>query len=127
MLTNYDRLRQLVMILGENAIKYTRPNGRAGMQLKYTPDGPTVLIWDQGSGIPLEDRERIFWRFYRGSRKSDSIPGEGLGLAIARELCELLDVSVKLEHTGPEGSLFSLHPPSTARDPSRKQKGCVAE
>ena len=118
MLTNYDRLRQLVMILGENAIKYTRPNGRVGMQLKYTPDGPTVLIWDQGSGIPLEDRERIFWRFYRGSRKSDSIPGEGLGLAIARELCELLDVSVKLEHTGPEGSLFSLHPPSTARDSS---------
>lgn len=117
-LTNYDRLRQLVMILGENAIKYTRPNGRAGMQLKYTPDGPTVLIWDQGSGIPLEDRERIFWRFYRGSRKSDSIPGEGLGLAIARELCEQLDVSVKLEHTGPEGSLFSLHPPSTARDSS---------
>lgn len=111
-LTNYDRLRQLVMILGENAIKYTRPAGCVGMQLEYTPAGPAVLIWDQGTGIPPEDRDRIFWRFYRGERKADAIPGEGLGLAIARELCELLDAPVKLERTGPEGSLFILYPPS---------------
>ena len=110
-LTNYDRMRQLVMILGENAIKYTRPGGSAGMQLTYTPDGPLVSIWDQGTGIPPEDRERIFRRFYRGSRKAGDIPGEGLGLAIARELCALLEVEVKLEHSGPEGTLFSLHPP----------------
>ena len=37
--------------------------------------------------------------------------GEVLGLAIARELCALLEVEVKLEHSGPEGTLFSLHPP----------------
>lgn len=115
-LTNYDRLRQLVMILGENAIKYTRPDGCAGMRLEYTSDGPAVLIWDQGAGIPPEDRDRIFWRFYRGSRKAGVIPGEGLGLAIARELCELLDAPVKLERTGPEGSLFSLHPPSMKQE-----------
>ncbi len=111
MLTNYDRMRQLVMILGENAIKYTRPGGSAGMQLTYTPNGPLVSIWDQGTGIPPEDRERIFRRFYRGSRKAGDIPGEGLGLAIARELCALLEVEVKLERSGPEGTLFSLHPP----------------
>lgn len=111
-LTNYDRMRQLVMILGENAIKYTRSGGSAGIRLEYTPDGPTVLIWDQGTGIAPEDRDHIFRRFYRDSRRSGSIPGEGLGLAIARELCELLDAPVKLESTGPEGSLFSLRPPS---------------
>lgn len=111
-LTHYDRMRQLVMILGENAIKYTRPGGCAGMRLEYTAGGPLVLIWDQGTGIPPEEQAGIFQRFYRGSRMVSSVPGEGLGLAIARELCDLLGTPVKLEHSGPEGSLFSLRPPA---------------
>ena len=110
--TNYDRLRQLVMILGENAIKYTRPGGCAGLRLEWTAQGPAVLVWDQGTGIPPEDQERIFRPFFRSSKQAGSIPGEGLGLAIARELCTLLGVEVRLEHTGPEGSTFSLHPPA---------------
>lgn len=110
--TNYDRLRQLVMILGENAVKYTRPGGCAGLRLEWTARGPEVLVWDQGYGIPTEDQEQIFRPFFRSSKQAGSIPGEGLGLAIARELCTLLEVEVRLEHTGPEGSLFSLHPPA---------------
>ena len=110
--TNYDRLRQLVMILGENAVKYTRPGGCAGLRLEWTVRGPEVLVWDQGYGIPPEDQEQIFRPFFRSSKQAGSIPGEGLGLAIARELCTLLEVEVRLEHTGPEGSLFSLHPPA---------------
>lgn len=111
-LTHYDRMRQLVMILGENAIKYTRPDGCAGMRLEYTHAGPLVLIWDQGTGISPEDQPNIFHRFYRGSRMNSSIPGEGLGLAIAWELSELLSSPIRLERSGPEGSLFSLRPPA---------------
>ena len=77
-LTNYDRMRQLVMILGENAIKYTRPGGSAGMQLTYTPDGPLVSIWDQGTGIPPEDWERIFRRFGAAGKPAIS-PARGWG------------------------------------------------
>ena len=57
--TNYDRLRQLVMILGENAVKYTRPGGCAGLRLEWTARGPEVLVWDQGYGIPLRTRSRF--------------------------------------------------------------------
>ena len=110
-LTHYDRMRQLVMILGENGIKYTKPGGRAGMRLEYRPEGPVVLVWDQGIGIPPEEQGRVFDRFYRGVNRAAS-PGEGLGLAIARQLSELLEAPVQLESTGPEGSLFSLRPPA---------------
>ena len=110
-LTHYDRMRQLVMILSENGIKYTRPGGRAGMRLEYGPAGPLVLAWDQGVGIPPEEQGRVFDRFYRGVNRT-AAAGEGLGLAIARQLSQLLDAPIRLERTGPEGSLFSLRPPA---------------
>ena len=74
-------------------------------------DGPLVLVWDQGFGIPPEEQGRVFDRFYRGVNRTAG-PGEGLGLAIARQLSEVLDAPVQLESTGPEGSLFSLRPPA---------------
>ncbi len=113
-LTHYDRMRQLVMILGENGVKYTRPGGQAGMRLEYAPDGPVVLVWDQGTGIPAEEQGRVFDRFYRGVNRT-ATAGEGLGLAIARQLSQALCAPLRLERTGPEGSLFSLHPPAAGR------------
>ena len=81
------------------------------MRLEYGPAGPLVLVWDQGVGTPPEEQGRVFDRFYRGVKRT-AAAGEGLGLAIARQLSQLLDAPIRLERTGPEGSLFSLHPPA---------------
>jgi two-component system, OmpR family, sensor kinase len=84
-----DRLKQLVVALLDNAIKYT-PDGRAvtiGLQRNGTEVAVTVR--DEGVGIPLEDLPRVFERFYRADPARARDPGgTGLGLAIARWIAE---------------------------------------
>ena len=63
-----------------------------------------VGIADTGSGIPEDRRELIFKRFYRGDESS----GIGLGLAIVRELIEVLSGRIELKSTEGEGSVFTL-------------------
>ncbi len=75
-------LRQIL----RNAIKYSPPGSRIALSV-HAADGEAVVgVRDQGPGIPAPDLERIFERFYRGPSVRDSIPGAGMGLAIAREI-----------------------------------------
>lgn len=76
-----DALRQLVWILLDNAFRYAR----SAVEVGLTAEGgwSRLLVADDGPGIPLEDRERVFERFYRGD-PSRSGQGSGLGLSIAR-------------------------------------------
>ena len=74
-------------------------------------------IRDTGSGIPEEDRSRIFSPFEQAKGKSSrNEPGTGLGLAISRKLAELLSGSLALESSGNDGSVFSLKIPIIAGD-----------
>ena len=73
------RLRELVLNLGENALRYARTTVRIASE--KTPRGCEIVVEDDGEGIPSEDRERIFARFYRRENDGD---GTGLGLAIVR-------------------------------------------
>jgi signal transduction histidine kinase len=73
------RLRELVRNLGENALRYARTSVRIASE--RTPHGCELVVEDDGEGIPSDDRERIFARFYR--RENDGA-GTGLGLAIVR-------------------------------------------
>lgn len=79
------RLRQLLVILCDNAIKYNRLQG--AVQISLSADGPqaTFTITNTGSAIPAVEQPRVFDRFYRGSNvKADGIDGTGLGLSIAQ-------------------------------------------
>jgi signal transduction histidine kinase len=70
-----------------NALKFTRPGGRVGVELQPKGEFLMVCISDDGIGIPESDREKIFERFYRASNRGEvNAPGTGLGLAIAREV-----------------------------------------
>ncbi len=79
------RLRQLLVILCDNAVKYNRPGGTIHISLTCEDSGAILRISNTGAGIPAEEQGRVFERFYRGSGVgSRRIEGTGLGLSIAQ-------------------------------------------
>jgi len=81
-----DGLRTLLMNLVDNAVRYTPAGGRVDVAA-YREGGSAVLeVTDTGPGIPAEERERVFDRFYR--RVGTEAPGSGLGLSIVKDVAE---------------------------------------
>ncbi len=94
------RLRQLALILLDNALKYTSRGGRVTLSLRATPEWAEFRVADSGVGIALEDLERVFERFYRtDASRTRETGGTGLGLAIARWIAEQHGGQVRLEST----------------------------
>ncbi len=84
-----DRLKQLVLILLDNAIKYTPPGGQVILDLRRNGTSAEILVRDTGIGIAPEDLPHVFDRFYRADPARSRDPGgTGLGLAIARWIAE---------------------------------------
>jgi signal transduction histidine kinase len=81
---NEEALSILVSNLLDNSIKYTQRDGRLLISLRSASAGAELKIEDSGPGIPIEERERVFDRFYR--RRNTVVTGNGLGLAIAKEI-----------------------------------------
>ncbi len=79
------RLRQLLVILCDNAVKYNRPGGSIVLSLEQHADHSALRVTNTGPGIPEADQSRVFQRFYRGaSGLADHLEGCGLGLCIAQ-------------------------------------------
>ncbi|MDD1505468.1 sensor histidine kinase, partial [Lysinibacillus sp. CNPSo 3705] len=87
---------------------------------KYTPDGTKVnveaqnigqeimlTIADQGPGIPQEELDNLFERYYRGTNTTDDTTGTGLGLAITKQLIDLHDGAISVQ-SGAGGTVFVL-------------------
>ena len=84
-----DRLQQVLMNLIDNAIKYTPQGGNIKISAKEDDGFVTVSVIDTGMGIPYQDQERIFERFYRVEKeRTSSSGGRGLGLAIAKHIID---------------------------------------
>jgi len=82
-------LRILVRNLVNNAVLYTPSGGRAAVSLQSVGGATVLVVDDSGPGIPLEDRERVFDRFFRRHMdESDADTGSGLGLAIVKTIAE---------------------------------------
>jgi len=96
-----DALRTLISNLVDNAIRYTPAGGRVDVALADDADSVVLTVRDSGPGIAVEDRERVFDRFYRGSG-AGGIRGSGLGLAIVKRIAERHRASVELG-TGIDG------------------------
>lgn len=108
-----DRLRQLFLILLDNAVKYTPAGGR--VDVSGTVDGRTVsvMVDDTGIGIPREDQPRVFDRFFR-SGNARFREGSGLGLAIARHISEQHGGGIHIDSEPGEGSRFTVTLPRLA-------------
>lgn len=80
-----DRLRQLLLNLADNAIKYNRPGGTVTLALRQCGDQAEIEVANTGQGVPPELRERVFERFVRGEEaRGRAVEGAGLGLSICR-------------------------------------------
>jgi len=104
-----DRLKQVIVNLSENAIKYNRPGGDVTIRLECARDMVTVRVIDTGIGIPEEDLTRIFERFYRVDRdRSRLVGGSGLGLAIVKHILEKHGTRIDVKSKVGEGTEFSF-------------------
>ena len=102
-------LRQALINLVDNAIKFTPTAGRVRIRITETPRDAVVEVIDSGPGISHEARERIFDRFYRASDANGS--GSGLGLSLARGAVEALGGHLTLTETGAKGTAFRISIP----------------
>lgn len=96
-----DALRTLISNLIDNAIRYTPAGGRVDVALSDDGGSVVLAVRDSGPGIAVEDRERVFDRFYRGSG-AGGVRGSGLGLAIVKHIAERHGAVIELG-TGIEG------------------------
>jgi heavy metal sensor kinase len=104
-----ESLRRAVRNLVENALKYTGPGGRVGVEVWRRNGEAGLTVTDTGPGIPEALLEQIFDRFVRAdTARSRSTGGSGLGLSITREIVEAHGGRVWAESTLGEGSAFSI-------------------
>ncbi|MDP4183363.1 MAG: HAMP domain-containing sensor histidine kinase [Bacillota bacterium] len=106
------KLKQLAVILVDNAIKYTSSGGSVGMKLKNISDSIEISVFDTGEGISEEHVEKIFQRFFRvdksRSRKEGSV---GLGLSIAEWIVKQHNGHIKVESIKGKGTTFRIFLP----------------
>jgi signal transduction histidine kinase len=102
-------LGQVMLNLLTNAVKYNREGGQVFVRVSSQPDLVRVDVQDTGLGIPEEDQEQVFARFYRASNSAQArVSGSGLGLAIVKTIIEKHDGYIWLKSTLGEGSIFSF-------------------
>lgn len=112
--TDEAKVHQIVSNLVENALKYAPPDTRVTVRVTMTGDGALVAVEDEGPGIPVGSRDKVFERFYQvDSSITRRVGGTGLGLYICRKMADTIGARVWLDHSGPEGSTFCLWIPRT--------------
>lgn len=112
-LADAARLQQVLVNLLHNAIKFTPSGGQIRLSAAARPGQVVFSVQDTGVGIPVEDRPRIFERFFKADRARAG-GGTGLGLAIARHLVEAHGGRIWVESVEGRGSVFSFEIPAAA-------------
>ena len=107
----FDALANLV----DNAIKHGRDGGHVTVAVSRCTDGSEICVADDGPGIPAQEREHVFKRFYRLER-SRRTPGNGLGLSLVAAVARLHGADVELEDNAPGLRVRLRFPPAPAAD-----------
>lgn len=108
---DYTRLRQMLLAVIDNAVKFT-PEGR-GLSIRLLDSEPTVIIADEGVGIPPDMIAHIFDRFYH--QRDASRRNTGLGLAIVQEIARRHDISIRVESQEGKGTTFTFAFPTVQK------------
>jgi signal transduction histidine kinase len=103
------RLREVMMTLLDNAVKYTPPGGAVDLSVRQDHKWATVAVSDTGAGIPAESLKHIFKRFYRVDKaRSRDEGGTGLGLAIARHIVDAHNGEIHIQSDVGEGTTVTV-------------------
>jgi signal transduction histidine kinase len=104
-----DKLRQILINLISNAIKYSPHGGDIAIRAFHSPGAVRVEIQDEGLGMIPEDQAKLFTRFHRiKTAQTEGIPGTGLGLTIVKSLVEMMQGTIDLTSAEGEGSTFGF-------------------
>jgi two-component system phosphate regulon sensor histidine kinase PhoR len=108
-LSDLESLQTILNNLLGNAIRYNKPNGHVYVQTFRRENRCIVQVRDTGIGIPPEDVDRVFERFYRVEKaRSQDMGGTGLGLAIVKHLCHWISATVEVKSELGVGSTFEV-------------------
>jgi signal transduction histidine kinase len=112
-LCDANKLRQVLVNLVDNAIKYSPKGGSVEIRLAAENGEFRIEVADEGLGIPSSERERIFEKFYRlDPQQSGGVGGSGLGLYICRELVERMNGRLEVDSEPGKGSRFIVALPA---------------
>ena len=125
MLCDASLLRQVLVNLVENALKYSPDGGRIELKLGDEPDSVRIAVSDEGLGIPPSEQEQIFEKFYRlDAEMTRGVGGSGLGLYISREIVTQMDGTLTVRLGA--GRRLDVHRHAAAArglDPSDRRPG----
>ena len=108
-----QQLRQLLVILIDNALKYTPSGGHLTLSGSVDATGVTISVADTGAGISPDDLPHIFERFWRADKvRSRESGGTGLGLTIAKQIAERHGARLGVQSEVGHGSVFTIRLPS---------------
>ncbi len=106
-------IREMLLILLDNAIKFTPAGGKIELSIAMNEGSPTLVVRDTGIGISTDDLPHIFDRFYRGERGRKGGNGAGLGLSIARWIAEEHKATINVKSEPEHGTMMTVvFPPS---------------
>ena len=107
-----DGIERVILNILSNSIKYTGDGGKIDIYVGYVHNDAYIKIKDTGIGIPKEDLERIYERFYRVDKaRSRQLGGTGLGLSIAKEIMEKNNGSINITSKVNEGTEVTIKIP----------------
>lgn len=103
-------IHRMVQNVVENALKFTPPGGFVRVEASRESDDYVVRVIDSGRGIPADERDLIFERFYRGraTKEASGSKGAGLGLPIARWIAHIHNGKLFVEHSDETGTTFKI-------------------
>jgi signal transduction histidine kinase len=101
-------IRQLIMIVLDNAVKFTDAGGQVHVRVSMLEGAPTLVVEDSGVGIKPEELSRVFQRFFRGEAARSRTEGAGLGLSIASWIAREHEASISLKSEPGSGTTVTI-------------------
>src|SRR5678809_576452 len=117
-----DKIKQVLLNLLSNSIKYNRPNGSVIITSVFDATNISITIQDTGMGIPEESIPHLFEKFYRVREHEGKATGTGLGLSICKQIVQGHNGRIEVKSKMGVGTSFTIHLPRVARTVPRNNE-----
>jgi signal transduction histidine kinase len=115
-----DKVKQVILNLVSNAVKYNRPNGTVTLRAETSESEMTISVQDTGLGIPEEAVPHLFTKFYRVREHESKASGTGLGLSICKQIVSGHGGRIEVKSKMGIGTIFMVHLPRASKTQPRK-------